>query len=308
MNNIQFELWKNCSNGCKFCFNRGLPCSSIEDKIRIIKEVKYRLERLNYDYYDKIGLIGGELFGDQIDDEQVFSVLYDLFEFFVTLIKQNKINQINFTTNLLNPNNEKMFKILNMIQKFGVLNRFELCTSYDSKYRFNNNFDLWDQNMLYIMKTYPGLQTHIEILPTQDFCEKCLSGEISLLSLKKRYYNSSIDYSDLNSGFLYKDKFDMEKHVPGFFPKRSTFLSWVKEGLKSGWFRIEDICNYSMFFNELYMLDSTNHFRQIIRSGHDKQLPYGQIDKSDYIDSDIPMYKDLESIKKRMLHNVNGSI
>ena len=58
LNNIQFELWKNCTNGCNFCFNKGCTCSTKKDKIRILKEVYYRLERLNYDYYDKIGFIG----------------------------------------------------------------------------------------------------------------------------------------------------------------------------------------------------------------------------------------------------------
>ena len=75
LNNIQFELWKNCTNGCNFCFNKGLPCSTKEDKVRILKEVRYRLVRLNYDYYDKIGFIGGELFGNQLEDEDVFKEL-----------------------------------------------------------------------------------------------------------------------------------------------------------------------------------------------------------------------------------------
>jgi len=90
----------------------------------------------------------------------------------------------------------------------------------------------------------------------------------------------------------------MEKEVPGFFPQRKTFLQWVKTGLKENWFKIQDICNYDIFFNELYMLDKTNHFIQYIRHGYDAQMPYGNINCSDYIDSNIPMYKDLEKLKK----------
>lgn len=299
MTGIQFELWKNCTNGCEFCFNKGLACSSNADKVRILKEVYYRLERLNYDYYDRIGFIGGELFGNQIEDEEVYAEFYKLFDLCVKLIKEGKITQVNFTSNLLNEDNTKLYEILDLIKANNVLGNFEICTSYDSKYRFKDKFDLWDKTLLYIKENYPKLQTHIEILPTQDFCEKCLSGEIDLIKFKERY-NSAVDYSDLNSGFLYKDKFDMDKHVPSFFPQRAIFLKWVKTGIKENWFKIEDICNYSMFFNELYMLDHTMHFRQIIRSGHDAQLPYGQINKSDYIDSDVLMYEDLETIKKRM--------
>lgn len=304
LNNIQFELWKNCSNGCDFCFNKGLPCSTTKEKIRILKEVKYRLARLNYNYYNKIGFIGGELFGEQIDDEDVFNEFYKLFEMCIYLIQDKKINQVNFTSNLLNKNTEKMYKILDLIKISGITNKFELCTSYDSKYRFNDGtkFELWNNTLLEIKEKYPNLQTHIEILPTQDFCEKCLSGEIDLIEFKKKY-NSAIDYSDLNSGFLYKDKFEMEKCVPGFFPKRTTFLKWVKTGLEKQWFKIDDICNYSMFFNELYMLNNDKHFVQIIRNGHDEQLPYGQINKSDYIDSEVLMCEDIIKIKNKYQNN-----
>lgn len=296
-NNIQFELWKNCTNGCDFCFNKGLPCSSKEDKIRILKEVKYRLARLNYEYYNKIGFIGGELFGNQLEDEEVFIEFYKLFEMCIYLLQENKINQINFTSNLFAVDNSRMYQILDLIKSSGLLDKFELCTSWDSKYRFKqDNLSIWHKNIMYIKENYPELQTHIEILPTQDFCEKCLSGEFDYDKFKAMY-NSAIDYSDLNSGFYYKDKFEMQKEVPDFFPKRSTFLKWVRKGLSENWFKIEDICNYNIFFNELYMLDKTNHFIQYIRHGHDEQMPYGKINQSDYIDSDVPMYKDLERIK-----------
>lgn len=298
-NNIQFELWKNCTNGCDFCFNKGLPCSTKEDKIRILKEVKYRLERLNYEYYDKIGLIGGELFGNQLEDDEVFKEFYKLFELCIYLLQDKKINQINFTSNLLAKDNSRMYQILDLIKLSGLLNRFELCTSFDTKYRFKGNFTIWHYNMLYVKQNYPELQTHIEILPTQDFCEKCLSGEFNYEWFKETY-DSAIDYSDLNSGFYYKNKFEMEKEVPGFFPKRETFIKWVKKGLKENWFRIEDICNYDVFFNELYMLDKTNHFIQYIRHGHDEQMPYGRVEQSDYIDSNVLMYDDLQNILKRI--------
>lgn len=300
LNNIQFELWKNCTNGCDFCFNKGLPCSTKEDKIRILKEVYYRLERLNYDYYDKIGFIGGELFGNQLEDESVFREFFKLFELCIHLLQNQKINQINFTSNLLAKDNSKMYQILNMVKSANLLNKFELCTSWDSKYRFKlGNLSIWHKNMSYIKENYSELQTHIEILPTQDFCEKCISGEFDYNKFKKQY-KSAIDYSDLNSGFYYKDKFEMEKEVPNFFPKRTTFLQWVRMGLEKNWFKVEDICNYDIFFNELYMLDKTNHFIQYIRHGHDEQLPYGKINQSDYIDSDILMYKDLQKIKEQL--------
>lgn len=302
MNNIQFELWKNCTNNCDFCFNKGQTCSDVETKIRIIKEVKYRIERLNFDYYDKIGFIGGELFGDQIENNDVFLEFCRLFKLCIDLLRNNKINQVNFTTNLLNKNNVRLYHILDLIKSFDLLSRFRLCTSFDSKYRFKDNFNIWEQNLLYIKENYPELNTHIEILPTQDFIEKCLSNEISINLLKEKY-KSYIDYSDLNSGFFYKNKFEMESDVPGFFPKRETFKRWLITGYKNNWFKPEDICNYDVFFNELYMLDNNCQLVQYIRSGHCKQLPYGNVDKSDYIDSDNLMYQDVKDVWNQYLES-----
>ena len=76
LNNIQFELWKNCTNGCDFCFNKGLPCSSKEDKIRILKKVRYN---------------------KSVDIYALGCVLYELFTFrnyFDDRIR-NKIEKIN---------------------------------------------------------------------------------------------------------------------------------------------------------------------------------------------------------------------
>ena len=45
---------------------------------------------MNYDYYDKIGFIGGELFGDQIEDDEVFREFYKLFELCIYLLQNKK--------------------------------------------------------------------------------------------------------------------------------------------------------------------------------------------------------------------------
>lgn len=294
-NNIQFELWKNCTNGCDFCFNKGQRCSSNTQKIKTLDEVLYRIQRLNYTYYDKIGFIGGELFGNQLQDATVFLKFKELFAFCFKLLKENKINALYFTSNLLNTDVSPLYEILDLAQEYMVLSKCRLCTSYDSKYRFKDNFNLWDSTILDIHNRYSELNLHIEILPTQDFIEKTLSGEISILDLKKRY-KAYIDYSDLNSGFFYKNKFEMQTAVPNFFPKRNDFRKWLITGYRNTWFIDKDICNYDVFFNELYMLNTECQLVQYIRSGHCKELPYGDINKSDYIDSDKLMYKDVKEV------------
>ena len=58
---VQFELWKDCSNACQFCFNSNLiKKSSADDKIERIQFVKNFIQSNSIQDYNIVGLIGGE--------------------------------------------------------------------------------------------------------------------------------------------------------------------------------------------------------------------------------------------------------
>ena len=72
---IQFELWKDCSIGCKFCCNKGQP------KINKMESIQYVMDILNSDEvndYNEVGFIGGEFFNGEI--ESVKDDFYKIFE------------------------------------------------------------------------------------------------------------------------------------------------------------------------------------------------------------------------------------
>ena len=61
---IQFELWKDCKQGCKFCCNKGARPTNKAHSFKYIQKV---LNSLQPNEYDSIGLIGGELFNGEMD-------------------------------------------------------------------------------------------------------------------------------------------------------------------------------------------------------------------------------------------------
>ena len=97
-NFIQYELWKDCSNACKFCFNRG---QQDLDKIESLNFVIDKLDDEELNDYNEIGFIGGEFFDTQLDNKEVRTLFYKLIDKCIDKIKSNKIDKLYITTALL---------------------------------------------------------------------------------------------------------------------------------------------------------------------------------------------------------------
>lgn len=300
-NSIQFEVWKNCPNGCQFCFNKGCKTSSSEDKVRICKNIKYILQTKDLTQYERIGLIGGELFDPAVFDYEVLKAFQDLLTFIKRMMVKNTMLKFFITSGLMFKETVLMEKFLDIFSEVGE--RVYVCTSYDTAGRFTNQEKLinFSTNML-MLREYRlnhNMNIHIEILPTQHFINEVLENQFDPRDLEERY-GCKVDYSDLNSGFYWEDKYAMQMEVPYFFPKRADFIKFLKKVYTEGIATPKEICNYDVFFNELYRLDDDNQLQLILRHGHDKQLPYGDVMKSDYIDSDKLMYGDVQEVWKQI--------
>ena len=69
---IQFELWKDCSLGCKFCFNKK---QKDVNKIESLQFVLNKLDDSEMLDYNEIGFIGGEFFNNELKDNDVIIYL-----------------------------------------------------------------------------------------------------------------------------------------------------------------------------------------------------------------------------------------
>ena len=91
---IQYELWKCCSIGCKFCCNKGQKDINKIDSLNFVLSKLEDPEILNY---DEIGFIGGEFFNNELKDNLVCDLFYKVFEKVASL----HFNKIYITTSLI---------------------------------------------------------------------------------------------------------------------------------------------------------------------------------------------------------------
>ena len=61
---LQYELWKDCNNSCKYCFNQFVP--KVRDKKAALKYAIKNLENRELEEGSTIGFMGGEFFGGQL--------------------------------------------------------------------------------------------------------------------------------------------------------------------------------------------------------------------------------------------------
>ena len=222
---VQFELWKECSAGCKFCFNKGLPDC---DKLWSIQDC---IDRIQHDpvvaLYNEIGFIGGEFFsGHELSDAAVENAFYQLMD--TVTDNPHRWQKLYITTSFLYSDLTDLRVFLRYLKTKGFLERLLLCTSYDTIYRFHNEngLRLWERNVDTVHKEFPEVKIHIETIVTQDFCERVLDGRFSIPEFQKRF-NVSVDYLEPNTGSFSGTKEAFDKVLPNFLLKRQTFLRFL---------------------------------------------------------------------------------
>lgn len=292
---LQFELWKDCNNKCAFCFNDNSRTSA-EFKENRIDLVMKELANPEYNTIEKIGFIGGEFFDGQLETQS----LRDKFTRLVNIpLTNQKIKQVLITTSLLLKNNKDLIYFLNNINN---KQKLLLCTSWDTKYRFKTPEALhtWENNVEYIHKHYPQVKIHVEIIPTQWHIESVLSDKFNILDFEKKY-DVTVDYTDLNSGFNYADKYAFQKAVPGFFPKRDDFLKFLQKVYTEKQATTFKFLNFAAMSTLLWMTVDKKYtlFNGLrgpidgITINTEYGLPPMQEKTSDYIDSHVRMRKDV---------------
>lgn len=251
---IQYQLWQECNNGCKFCSERN------QFKIDKKWALKFTLNKLDnpeiYDY-EEVGIIGGEIFDNQLEDKEVRDLFYELTDK-IANIKHFK--KFYVATNLIYDMDKYLIPYLNHLKNINLIDKTLLCTSYDLKYRFHTEEmkKLWEDNMLKLHKIFPELSTHIETIITQHFIDAVLSGKFDIKEFSKKF-NSRVDYIEPSSGMFYNTKLDCEKACPGFFPTKNSFIKFLKqEGLQKKSIDLKCLISYQIRASRIYHLDCGN--------------------------------------------------
>lgn len=223
---IQYELWKDCRNHCKFCYNYGQV-----DKYSKTQSLDYFLKKLDdpeVDEYDEIGFIGGEFFDNQLEDSTVRNKFYQLFEKCVEKRKAGKLTKLYITSALMFDPNTYLIPFLDFLKNIGLMDITLLCTSYDLKYRFLNHYkkELWEANMLMLKEKYPELTLHTEIIMTEFFMQEVINDRFSITDFHKRF-NTWIDYVHPQRWTSKLTKEQCHAILPDFFAHKDTLIKFL---------------------------------------------------------------------------------
>lgn len=222
---IQYELWKDCNNHCTFCFNKG------QVDVDKIESLNYTISKLNepeVDLYNEIGFIGGEFFDSQLDNKDVKSLFYKLFDICAEKSEQGKLDKLYITTSLIFVLSRHLIEFLNYLDNIGLLEKTLLCTSWDTIGRFHteSNRKLWENNMLELHKLFPKLRIHTETIVTQAFINSVLEDKFSITDFCNKF-DTRMDFIEPGSGFGYYDKKEAMIHLKDFFPTIDSFIKFV---------------------------------------------------------------------------------
>lgn len=314
---IQYELWKDCHNQCQFCYNKGEP------KTNKIKRMHYIMDKMDLeeaDLFDEIGFIGGDFFHNQLDDDEVKSLFYKLFEKCSERRKQNKLNKLCICTSLIFNIDRHFVDFVNYLESINLLDITLICTSYDTLYRFQNDYqkNLWENNMLELHVRFPKLKIHTETLLSQDFIDKVLTDEFNITEFCNKFH-TTIDYIEPSTGFYYNTKYEMAEVLPNFFPTKSSFIKFIKKTVfDEKTINLQDLLNPYLRANVLYYTadgeDMVVRGRQrnpdcrVLKKITSEELNYGDevrtvpqfykdFDRG-FIDSDLSMLEVVQQIKK----------
>lgn len=222
---LQFELWQECNNGCKFCY-LGYQKESAKEKI---KSIDFTLEKIsNLDLYTKqgyniISFIGGEFFQGQMKDPAVYSKFMELIDKTIWLYDNGYIYAIWLMLTLTSKVNNQLIEVLDKLKG----RRVWIATSYDTKGRFHNSGQSnWIESMDYIKSNYPGFRFNITSILTKDLITRYLNSEFSFKYFINRY-NCEFFLKQCGVPGSYENKEECNKHLPWFFPTRSEFLKFL---------------------------------------------------------------------------------
>lgn len=218
---IQFELWKDCKQGCKFCCNKGQKPVNKAESCNYVLDILNNLTPCQYSY---IGLIGGEFFNGEME--------LHMNHFFKIMrrIAELKPEKVLIATSLIYNMEDYLIPVLKAVkEQYNLTDKIVLCTSWDIKGRFHSpeQVYLWESNMKRLQEEFPEVERHIEIILTQAFIDLVNQGNFSIKDMETKY-DSRIDFIEPASGLYYKDKEECQTDIPYFFPTKSSFIQFLQ--------------------------------------------------------------------------------
>jgi hypothetical protein len=222
MRMLQYLLWTNCNNNCKFCIrgDKSDAYTNTSDMITSVKRAYTSIKTQDWSKYDGgISVIGGELF--YVTDQKLQAELLLLFKLICEEILTKRENtHLVLITNLIY-DVTFLENVLNIFRSFGVESQVQLHTSFDIKYRYKNTEDqnLYFNNIKRLRSTYPNIKITVQCIVTQYFIDAVTTRVFEIESFEDTY--------DVKFALLVPLKSNLSIQLQDFFPKRREFINFL---------------------------------------------------------------------------------
>jgi hypothetical protein len=255
---MQFELWKQCNNFCDFCYlgdeNKFV---SEETKLANLEKVNGLIDN----YFSKeteqikaIGFLGGEFFQGQINTPAIRENFYNLFKKCFRLIEEDRIRDLWCYCTLTIGDQKDLYELVDLFDTMitdKTKHHFWIQVSYDVQGRFNQpgKFENWNYHMLNLQK-YPFIRFNVTSILTESFIQAVLSGELDLNKFQEKYKNHFFLKQANLIGNDTKQQ-TLEK-MPWFFPKRKSYLQFLRKLKNENLFLFNELLNISLRSDYMY--------------------------------------------------------
>ena len=217
---LQYLLWTNCNNSCKFCIRGDKLDAYTNTRDMLVSVEKAKTSILNQDwskYSGGVSVIGGELFF--IEDKTLQIALKELF-----IIICDKVLSVRDSVHLVLISNllydiSFLREVLDIFKERNLLSQVQLHVSFDTKYRFHSEAakTLYYENLVKVRQIYPELVITVQCILTQYLIEAINNKEFSITEFEDRY--------NVKFALLIPLKSNLSIKLPDFLPKRRDFIN-----------------------------------------------------------------------------------
>lgn len=142
-NMVQYGVWSNCCNACKFCLREERIPYTKEQQLLSLEKIKKNLDYIDWknQFNYGISLLGGELY--YITDKELQNSFLELIDMIIEKILKISTNTdckySTVTNGLYEPS--FLYKVIDKIVDAVGIEKVDINFSYDLKYRFKNEED-----------------------------------------------------------------------------------------------------------------------------------------------------------------------
>lgn len=302
MSFIQYELWKDCNNSCKYCFNKYVP--KVRNKEAALDYAYNSLKSKIVEPGSSIGFMGGEFFGGQLANEKVKNKFYKLSELVIDKLSGDTPGRFLIMSALMADDKSDWFEFCDFIHENKMDKNILVCTSWDKLYRFNTDKELqnWQETMRETQERYPDMKIHVEMILTEYLIQSIMDEPLYLKNFEKEWncrVDFNIPYLPLHYETRGESKEVFDKKLPMFFPKRKSFLNLLRTRPNS--FDLAGISDHRFHSSELHY--TLNDKDWIVLPERDKMETTCINNKTcsnccGYIDSEIKIQSDIKMFLK----------